>query len=262
MLLLAWGSRSMSSVRRPRMASAAARLTAVVVFPTPPFWLAMATIIVPDCEVPAHSTRSLRVTHERSGAAVVVTSRGIATGPSVCRPADICETGLVRARSERPGRPSTERQLVGRPTIPTSGTCRTLEVQALEPLREPPVVVPLGARCRRLGASTTASRRGWAPSPKRQRDGVAGPRVHGDRLPFHRQADGREEGRVRRSRDDHAIDHAPQVHDQVPQQVVGHRPLRRDVLDLVRDGVGLEHATQIDRTRSPSRSFRSRSADW
>ena len=46
MLLLACGSRSMSSVFRPRIASAAARFTAVVVLPTPPFWLAMATIIV------------------------------------------------------------------------------------------------------------------------------------------------------------------------------------------------------------------------
>ena len=39
----------MSSVRLPRMASAAARLMAVVVFPTPPFWLAMATITGEDC---------------------------------------------------------------------------------------------------------------------------------------------------------------------------------------------------------------------
>src|SRR5690242_3153047 len=44
-VLLAWGSRSTSSVRLPRSASAAARLMAVVVLPTPPFWLAMATII-------------------------------------------------------------------------------------------------------------------------------------------------------------------------------------------------------------------------
>ena len=35
----------MSSVGLPRSDSAAARLMAVVVFPTPPFWLAMATII-------------------------------------------------------------------------------------------------------------------------------------------------------------------------------------------------------------------------
>ena len=45
MLLLAWGSRSMRSVLLPRSASAAARLTAVVVLPTPPFWFAIARII-------------------------------------------------------------------------------------------------------------------------------------------------------------------------------------------------------------------------
>ena len=44
MLLFACGSRSISSTLRPRMASAAARFTAVVVLPTPPFWFAMATI--------------------------------------------------------------------------------------------------------------------------------------------------------------------------------------------------------------------------
>ena len=36
---LPWGSRSMTSTRAPDWASAAARLTAVVVLPTPPFWL-------------------------------------------------------------------------------------------------------------------------------------------------------------------------------------------------------------------------------
>ena len=39
----ACGSRSMSSTRWPRSARAAERLRAVVVLPTPPFWLAMAT---------------------------------------------------------------------------------------------------------------------------------------------------------------------------------------------------------------------------
>ena len=42
----ACGSRSMSSVFFLRMASAAARLIAVVVFPTPPFWFAMAMTII------------------------------------------------------------------------------------------------------------------------------------------------------------------------------------------------------------------------
>src|ERR1700688_410310 len=52
-VLLAWGSRSMSRVRLPRNASAAARLMAVVVLPTPPFWLAIATIIVAPASPPA-----------------------------------------------------------------------------------------------------------------------------------------------------------------------------------------------------------------
>src|ERR1043166_9601212 len=42
--LLACGSRSRSSVFEPRRANAAARLIAVVVFPTPPFWLVIAII--------------------------------------------------------------------------------------------------------------------------------------------------------------------------------------------------------------------------
>src|ERR1700733_3597865 len=42
MVALPWGSRSMSSTRRRVAASDAARLTAVVVLPTPPFWFAMA----------------------------------------------------------------------------------------------------------------------------------------------------------------------------------------------------------------------------
>src|SRR5437660_9448410 len=39
-LALPWGSRSMTRVLSPCTASAAARLTAVVVLPTPPFWFA------------------------------------------------------------------------------------------------------------------------------------------------------------------------------------------------------------------------------
>src|SRR5213596_1713263 len=39
---LPWGSASMSSVLRSAVASEAARFTAVVVLPTPPFWLAIA----------------------------------------------------------------------------------------------------------------------------------------------------------------------------------------------------------------------------
>ena len=38
------GSRSMTSTRSPPRASAVARFTAVVVLPTPPFWLAMTKV--------------------------------------------------------------------------------------------------------------------------------------------------------------------------------------------------------------------------
>src|SRR5687768_16646292 len=50
----------MRSVFRPRIANAAARLTAVVVLPTPPFWLAIATIIgQPPLDVEAAAGRPL-----------------------------------------------------------------------------------------------------------------------------------------------------------------------------------------------------------
>src|SRR5579862_2554197 len=42
---LDWGSQSTSSVGAPRWANDAAKLIAVVVFPTPPFWLATAMIL-------------------------------------------------------------------------------------------------------------------------------------------------------------------------------------------------------------------------
>src|SRR5215470_17070884 len=43
-LALPWGSASMISTRLPQAASAVAKFTAVVVLPTPPFWLASAMI--------------------------------------------------------------------------------------------------------------------------------------------------------------------------------------------------------------------------
>src|SRR5690349_10346015 len=65
MLLFAWGSRSISSVSLPRKARAAARLIAVVVFPTPPFWFAMARIILEGvparaCQANHHAGRRRR----------------------------------------------------------------------------------------------------------------------------------------------------------------------------------------------------------
>ena len=43
-----WGSRSSTRTRLPVSARAAPRLTAVVDLPTPPFWLAIAMILVPS----------------------------------------------------------------------------------------------------------------------------------------------------------------------------------------------------------------------
>src|SRR5690606_28845197 len=45
-LALPWGSRSITRTRSPIAASAVARLMAVVVLPTPPFWLAIVIIRV------------------------------------------------------------------------------------------------------------------------------------------------------------------------------------------------------------------------
>src|SRR5438105_3074654 len=46
LVAFACGSRSMSKVRTPLAARQAARLTDVVVLPTPPFWLATAMIFI------------------------------------------------------------------------------------------------------------------------------------------------------------------------------------------------------------------------
>src|SRR5204862_4514402 len=50
------GSQSTSSTSRSSAASAAPRLIAVVVFPTPPFWLATARIVVIGRVIPEGST--------------------------------------------------------------------------------------------------------------------------------------------------------------------------------------------------------------
>ena len=56
------------------------------------------------------------------------------------------------------------------------------------------------------------------------------------------QMDQRVEGVLLQIADDDLLDRRLQVLDDVAQQVVRHRPRRLDVLDLQRDGVGLEHA--------------------
>src|SRR5580698_2611626 len=61
MVALPCGSRSTSSTLRLAAASAAARLTAVVVLPTPPFWLATAMIRAMSRPVPCVFERTARL---------------------------------------------------------------------------------------------------------------------------------------------------------------------------------------------------------
>jgi hypothetical protein len=102
-----------------------------------------------------------------------------------------------------------------------------------------------GARVRMGGAGA-----------ERQGDGVAGPRVDGDGAGRRLQVDERVERVLLQVADDDLLHCRLQILDDVPDQVVCHRPRRLDVLDLQRDGVGLEHATQIGGTFCPSRSRR------
>ena len=77
------------------------------------------------------------------------------------------------------------------------------------------------------------------PGAQRERDGIARARVDGDRLATDGQVDQRVEGVLLQVADDHLVHRAVERLDDVAQQVVGHRTLRRDVLDLQADGVGL-----------------------
>src|SRR5687767_9484952 len=60
MVALPCGSRSTISTRCPILASPAARLTVVVVLPTPPFWLATQKIFAVKCVPPRLPLRGLR----------------------------------------------------------------------------------------------------------------------------------------------------------------------------------------------------------
>ena len=78
------------------------------------------------------------------------------------------------------------------------------------------------------------------PRPQRQRNGIARPRVDGHRVAVERQVDERVEGVLLQVADDDLLHRRLEVRDDVAQQIVRHRPRRGDVLDLQRDGVGLE----------------------
>ena len=118
-----------------------------------------------------------------------------------------------------------------------------VRIEALQPLVQPLGVGLVGGRIDRLGVVDhrflDEDRR---PRAQRQRDRVARPRVDRHRVAVHREVDQRVERVLLQVADDDLLDRRLQVVDHVPQQVVRHRPRRRDVLDLQRDGVRLEDA--------------------
>src|SRR5437867_10316287 len=85
LVALPWGSMSTTRTRLPARTSSAARLTTVVVLPTPPFWLANAT--VPLTRPPMGSrSQALILTESRSIPFVETRSRGSSDGGLDARP--------------------------------------------------------------------------------------------------------------------------------------------------------------------------------
>src|SRR5713226_480221 len=99
---LACGSRSTSTIECPSSASAAPRLMAVVVLPTPPFWLTMARTVA---LVVDNILGLARTADPTSGV-----MRGIVSFPSTadqppCQEAERVDRGRIVAAVERPARP-------------------------------------------------------------------------------------------------------------------------------------------------------------
>src|SRR5688572_4809168 len=247
MLLFACGSRSISNTLRPRMARAAARFTAVVVFPTPPFWFAMATIKstapprrvgvcrsqsskgswaqfcegnapIVETTLPVVNFSPVRATPQFSGKQKlpIPPALGIGSlesGVSDCRPADISHLVFRKLCWIKCFQPLLN--LVVRQTFGA-------EVHGLRVLDD-----GLFHKNRRAGA-------------KCQRNGVARSGVNGHSF----AADGQVHDCVERVLlevvDDYSIDAAVKVGDDVLEQVVRHRPRRDVILDLQGDGVRLE----------------------
>src|SRR5437762_1401335 len=176
---------------------------AVVVLPTPPFWFAMATII------------GGRDGLYQSGRAMW---RAIDVG-EVPDPAAARRLHLVLAEIVR--------------------------VEALQPLVE---TIGVGLLAREVDGLRVVDHRlldvDRRARPQRQRDRVARARVdrHHVAVAVQRQVDERVEGVLLQVADDDLFDFGLQIADDVAQQIVGHRPRRRDVLDLQRDRVRLEDA--------------------
>src|SRR4051794_28287605 len=221
-VLLACGSRSTSRVGLPRSASAAARLIAVVVFPTPPFWLAMATIIywaAEACRIvtDARALRRDRNVGELNSSAAGALAGGIVTLTIECSPIGYTKLHLVFAEVVR--------------------------VEALEPLVQP-IRVALSDLARRIEGFGVVDHRlldeDRRPRPQRQRDRVARPGIDRQRLVIHAKMNQRVEGILLEVADHDLFDGRLEVVDDVTQQVVRHRSRRRHVLDLQGDGVRFE----------------------
>src|SRR3954471_6109469 len=95
-LALACGSRSMSRTRRPCKASAAAMFTALVVLPTPPFWLATVSTRVPS----GRGHRSWRTLRTCTACAA---SRAMGVSNSVSRETAVPAGALDVSRETAPG---------------------------------------------------------------------------------------------------------------------------------------------------------------
>ena len=181
------GSRSTSSVGRPAPAMQAARLTAVVVLPTPPFWLAIANVVTRD---------TLAGRGDRAGAGGARRTRAAAHGNGRRRAARSAlrpPSGRLRATPARRGNPAgvgatlryTCRWCA---TLPAYGSVRTTSARLAaraargarrRPPPPPPATAPFQAtsdppsassgaaysQSTASGASARATTRSCAPSP-------------------------------------------------------------------------------------------------
>ena len=121
------GSRSISSTRQPVAASAVARLIAVVVLPTPPFWFATAIRIIAASSLPARRTPSATMIRA-SGSVTLGSSRnspcheGSSASSSVCafRPLGSSQT-LFAVDKAVPNRSSRSKGAKARALITSNG---------------------------------------------------------------------------------------------------------------------------------------------
>ena len=90
---------------------------------------------------------------------------------------------------------------------------------------------------------------------QRQRQRIAGPRVHADQLAIVVQPDHGVEGVVLQFADHHFANAGSQAEQQGLDQIVRHGPRRRNLFDLEGNRIGLVDPTQIGRMAFPFMSF-------